>query len=443
MPNILYRGSSKGFLFLLMASLIGGSEYKHANDQPATIASVLDADLENLRFESLDRTLKSMAPGVEKDYFSGVLANRSGRISESLNLLEQTLAALKTTNRPRAAITLQTLADDYLKCYRYADAAKAYNELLNNFAGDLSKSDLESVKDDAGVIRLLIDYPPQAVSMTKSVQLRTKRSRIGTIDSDLTINDVTSEWILDTGASFSVVTTSFAKRLGVQPSIGVAQVKGTVTGANNVVHVGLLPKLDIGGAVVQNVVLLILDDKSLLLDLGSGQSYQINAILGFPIFENLGSATFSKSGEFTAGALPERSRPTAKMFMKQLKPLIECSVAQQTLLFAFDTGADVSTLSTRYYHDFEGEFKGLEKVPSNYGGAGGTSKSEVFVLPQLDMRVAGEAVLLKHLMTFPFKVGTEADDSYGNLGRDLVAGFDSFTLDFHRMTFSLGDRSVK
>jgi hypothetical protein len=32
------------------------------------------------------------------------------------------------------------------------------------------------------------------------------------------------------------------------------------------------------------------------------------------------------------------------------------------------------------------------------------------------------------------------DELYGNLGQDLVAGFESFTLDFSRMTFSLGPR---
>ena len=31
------------------------------------------------------------------------------------------------------------------------------------------------------------------------------------------------------------------------------------------------------------------------------------------------------------------------------------------------------------------------------------------------------------------------EDLYGNLGQDVVANFESFTLDFSTMTFSLGD----
>jgi hypothetical protein len=39
---------------------------------------------------------------------------------------------------------------------------------------------------------------------------------------------------------------------------------------------------------------------------------------------------------------------------------------------------------------------------------------------------------------FPTKIGSDKDELYGNLGQDFVAGFESFTLDFSKMTFSLG-----
>jgi hypothetical protein len=34
--------------------------------------------------------------------------------------------------------------------------------------------------------------------------------------------------------------------------------------------------------------------------------------------------------------------------------------------------------------------------------------------------------------------GSDKDELYGNLGQDFVAGFESFTLDFSKMIFSLG-----
>jgi hypothetical protein len=39
----------------------------------------------------------------------------------------------------------------------------------------------------------------------------------------------------------------------------------------------------------------------------------------------------------------------------------------------------------------------------------------------------------------PSLTGAPNDELYGNLGQDVVAKFDSFTLDFVKMTFSLGE----
>jgi len=40
---------------------------------------------------------------------------------------------------------------------------------------------------------------------------------------------------------------------------------------------------------------------------------------------------------------------------------------------------------------------------------------------------------------FPTTMGSVIDEVYGNLGQDVVADFDSFTLDFSAMSFSLGE----
>jgi len=42
---------------------------------------------------------------------------------------------------------------------------------------------------------------------------------------------------------------------------------------------------------------------------------------------------------------------------------------------------------------------------------------------------------------FSTRMNAGIDVLFGNIGQDLVAGFDSFTLDFVSMTFGLGARS--
>lgn len=49
-----------------------------------------------------------------------------------------------------------------------------------------------------------------------------------------------------------------------------------------------------------------------------------------------------------------------------------------------------------------------------------------------------KTVTLKRVTILPIKLNNGMDEFYGNLGQDFVAGFESFTLDFSKMTFSLG-----
>jgi hypothetical protein len=79
-----------------------------------------------------------------------------------------------------------------------------------------------------------------------------------------------------------------------------------------------------------------------------------------------------------------------------------------------------------------------EKRESQSSGAGGTVKRRVYVQPSLVLAVGDKTATLENVSIFPGRMNSGIDELYGNLGQDLVAGFESFTLDFSRMTFSLG-----
>jgi hypothetical protein len=54
------------------------------------------------------------------------------------------------------------------------------------------------------------------------------------------------------------------------------------------------------------------------------------------------------------------------------------------------------------------------------------------------LNVGDTRMTLKNVSIFPRKVNAGIDQLFGNLGMDVVAAFESFTLDFSNMTFSLG-----
>ncbi len=398
-----------------------------------------DRYVRDLQFSELSAAVARMEPSAERDYFAGVVANREGRVAESVELLEKAIPRIRASNPLRAAVALHTLADDYIKLYAYDKAIGAYEELLHNFAAQLDEAERQSTRDDYGVALLLQGAPAQSITVNGAVDVPIHRNPVlGTIDADLTVKGVTGAWILDTGANFSVVSASFARRLGLAVSQGAAQTQG-ITGAENKLRVAILPELKLGGATVRNAVILVLEDSSLNVPSGPKSRYQINAVLGYPVLQALERITFTSDGHFLAGPDSPGSSQGARLFMNQLTPLLECKVEDRPVLFSFDTGANTSAFSARYHAAFPAQFRGLKKRPHGMGGAGGVRMFQAFYLPEAKLGIGSTVATLHHVPVLP-PLGTDGDKVFGNLGRDLTGAYRRFTIDFGAMRFELGPK---
>lgn len=404
--------------------------------QPASSAG-LDLYVKNYDYAQLEQDVDAMPQSPDRDYFRGVLANRTNRLADSIELLTAVLPHLESSAPERAAVALDALADDYVKSFRCSDAIPMYEKLLGNYSSHLGAVEKQSTDDDYHAVLLLKGAPPQTISFDGAIDLATHRNPVlGTIDADLTVNGIEQSWILDTGANFSTVSASFAAKLGVQLSQGAAQTEG-ITGAENKLQVAILPEMKLGGATIRNVVLLVLDDANLNVPTGKTH-YQINAVLGYPVMQALQRITFTKDGHFLAGPDSPFGRDGARLYMDELTPLLECDVENRKLLFSFDTGADESVLSDRYRHDFHRAFKGLHKKPYGMGGTGGVKIMRAYYLPEVQLGVGQAHPALYKVPVVP-PIGSDIDRRYGNLGRDLVDPYSSFTIDFGNMRFLLGD----
>src|ERR1700733_2891010 len=74
--------------------------------------------------------------------------------------------------------------------------------------------------------------------------------------------------------------------------------------------------------------------------------------MGCPVFQALGTVTFLRDGECEAGDANRLSGAGARLYMKLLTPLIECTVEGMNLPFSFDTEASGTALFVRYYTCF-------------------------------------------------------------------------------------------
>lgn len=376
----------------------------------------------------------------DRSYFAGVLASREGRDPDAIRLLNDALPSLRSTQPARAAVALRLLADAYDRTFSYPQAAAAYDDLLQHFSSHLESSDMQGAKDDSGLAHVLVGSPAQRIEWSGPVRLSTDRHNpLGLITTELTVNGVRSPWVLDTGANQSVVSRSFAAKLGLKMLPGHAQTAGGVTGSENPLQVAILPTLTFGGATLHNVVLLVLDDANLTFPDGKGQSYVIPAIVGFPVLRALDRLTFHHAGVFEAtqsGGDPHAGSP---LELKLLNPVAQVVVQQQTLPFTLDTGASSTTLSVRFYQQFQSEQTTWTHLDKKYVEAGGMTTSKAYLVPSLPLTLGGRTIVLKHLPVFPSAQGADIDALFGNMGEDLLQSVASFTLDFPHMRFVLGE----
>jgi predicted aspartyl protease len=403
-----------------------------AENVSAATATMADTDLQDYQLRALETHIQRMPDGPERNYFSGMLAARSGRFGDAVAQLNRALPHLRESAPTRAAMALEAIATAYRADNQYGDAARAYAELSDRFADQLDRFPA----DDAALARILSATPPQSISWNGPVKLKTSNNPIGSRVAELVVNGVRGLWLLDTAANQSVVSRTFAQRLGVTPLQGAASVGSGLTGRKSSLRAAVLPTMHIGGAALTNVVLLVLDDENLRI--GSGpDAYQINAILGYPILKALGVVTFTRD-EFLAGEAAEANGRGVRMYMRGLTPAIECEVEGRPLLFTLDTGASSTDLSVRYYELFRAQAGSWKTQIVESAGAGGSIQQDTYIQPRVVMKVGTSTVTLNDVSILPVRMNAGIDVLFGNLGQDFADGFESFSLNFSTMTFSSG-----
>jgi len=429
-------GCTKLLLAFLWIAVSGvcSQEMNAARAQSANV-TIGDVPITQLTSEITKTT-----PGPLRDYFAGVLAAREGRDEEAVQLLTQAWPPLRRTDLDEAALALRLLADVYDREGLYARSSPLYDELdTSGLLNRLPEVYRQGAKDDAELARVLAGSPVQTIARNGPVHLVTSRNNpLGLITTELTVNGVRSEWILDTGANESVISRSLASQLHLPILPGVAHTSGGVTGIENELHVALLPSLSLGGVSAHNVVLLVLDDASLTIPNGNGGSYRIAGIIGFPVLRALGRITFHHDGTLDATVDGGSASAGSPLELHMLNPVVEAKVEGEPLPFTLDTGASGTNLSVRFFDRFQAEEPRWKKVQTKNFGAGGETTSQSYLVPSLALEVGGRTVALHNLAVTPAAQHADIDTLFGNVGEDLFQSVQSFTFDFTNMRFVMG-----
>jgi hypothetical protein len=422
---------------IVLLALITIPSWPQQSDAPSQSDKIPTPDLAD---GELRAKFVNAPSGPERDYLAGILAARDGRDDESIRLLTRALPALRKSRQDEASMALRLLANVYDRQGDYARSAPLYDDLEHfGLRQRLPATYRGGAHDDAELARVLASSPAQTLTWTGPVQLRTSRDNaLGVITTQLTVNGVRSEWILDTGANESVISRSFASQLHLSILPGVAHTSGGITGTENELHVALLPNLLLGGATAHNVVLLVLDDASLTIPDGNGHTYRIAGIIGFPVLRALGRITFHHDGTFDATPNAGSKSDGSPLRLRLLNPVVEGDFLNQHLPFTLDTGASGTTLSVRFYDRFKAEEPTWKKAGLKSFNAGGSTTTKSFLVPSLTLGVGGRNLTLHNLPVIPAVQNADIDALFGNLGEDLFQSVESFTFDFRNMRFVMG-----
>ena len=378
--------------------------------------SLLEANKENLKPERglYFQVFISKAFG-EKDKSTLIIDNLINDYGQSLS--DTTIVKL-----------LDIKASNNIYMYQYKNASDIYSTILSEYKGVIDSVDIVNYQNLQSLFKAVANVKPQRMVLTQDALIESKRNAFNHLLSPVTINKTTQEFIFDTGANFSTIPMSQAKKMNlklIEQKIDV----GSSTKMKIESTLAVADSLFFGDILFENVVFLVMPDEQLTFP---ELNYKINGIIGFPVIHQLGEVHLNSDGTIKV-PLKRTKRSFKNLFFDGLNPVVRGYTKNDTLLFTFDTGAGHSELSYKYFYENK-DYIGLfgEQQTNQRGGAGGKVDVEEYILNDFPLKIGSKQAKLP---TIPVTLEEYEFNKYfdGNLGQDYIGKFNSLILNFEYM----------
>ena len=189
---------------------------------------------------------------------------------KALKELESVIRSAPRSDQAYEARELLT----YLQ-WRHGDYRKARMQLQQMLA---LKPDADDVKKFLGLFTLLSTLPPQKVEKRRISKIAT--SAKDALRGPITINGIRRNYLLDTGANFSVISVSQARQLRLITHRGSRETLGDGRGPYSLTvgDVALADRIIIGNTTIRNVAFLIQPDERF-----TDTPEQQRGVIGLPV----------------------------------------------------------------------------------------------------------------------------------------------------------------
>ncbi|MCR6718797.1 MAG: retroviral-like aspartic protease family protein [Chitinophagaceae bacterium] len=368
-------------------------------------------------------------------FYKAVYANACNRPDSSLQYLQQFLGKKKTPPSELAFAYYKLENDNYVRSFRFAKAESTGVYLTKKFKNKFTADELKGNNYANMIWKALKKQPVQKIEQPAADTLPFKRDLAGLINIKVTTEKSEASFVFDTGAGLSTITDSYAEKMGliILPDSGI-QVSG-FNDIYNPVRIGIAPKLQIGNIIVYNEPFLIFQDEAFSFANGA---YKINGIIGFPIAKELGRITIEPNQLVVNRHDKEDASLARNFFMETLRPVLMMEYKGKLLPFNFDTGANGSTFTGKFYNlDSTTLLTQGQFVDATAASAGGATTNRMLKLPKLEFLLNGKIISFADAQVDPGLQEVSDDKLYGNIGQDILRQYKKVILDFGNSYFGL------
>jgi len=256
----------------------------------------------------------------------------------------------------------------------------------------------------------------------------------------LSVNGRDAQYLMDTGASMSMVTESEAKRLGLNILQGTPVFDG-ITGERGAQgHYAYAARLKIANTELRNIAFVVLPDN--VMDLFEKLPQKQRGVIGMPVLLAIGSVRWNRDGRVTFGFAAGRQTPRGKLSdaniaFDGLVPLTNWEIAKHRLAVELDTGSDRSFVWPRYVMDFPDLIPDLPEGKTGLNGSTGGTDVRSLTLPELRLRVGGFEILFAKAPALLQSTIPASSFLYGLLGKDQLDKAQEVSIDLRAMTLAL------
>ncbi len=364
-------------------------------------------------------------------YYKAVVSNAFNKPLESNTFIDRLIAETESPDS-LASDALVLKINNLVRIGDYNEAYRAGNLLIEKYAPVTDSLTIKTQTNERLIWGALAKTPAMSVETTGSSSLKLEQDKAGLDRIPIKVNGTQSNFVLDTGANFSVIQRSVAEENNVEVIDANFEVAG-FTGMMVESDIAVASEITLGNHVFRNVIFLVVEDETLTFP---QFDYSIEGIIGFPVLE-AAKEIHIKTKENVI-EIPEKVNDYSlnNLAMDGFTPLVQVKYKEDQLLCTFDTGADNTTFYSTFTKKYSSEFNRsiYEEKELNQMGAGGAKAVKGFEVPSFSFGIGGQEVTITDVRLFVEEISSAPETRYANIGQDVVNQFDKMILNFETMT---------